>query len=129
MRKLGTRVEITDWGATEEHPTAAVDAATAADIVGIQGNVAGAGTGRVLLPRGGGIGSDPHPGVQVELKMMLSQIVRGTASTSRMRAVDGEGEARGGPHTPVGAGTGRARAPTGVRMYLNSQRRVRFVRK
>ena len=49
----------------------------------------------------------------VELKMVLSQVVRGAASTSRMRAVDGGGESRGGTHAAAGAGTRRARAPTG----------------
>ena len=99
MRKLGARDEMAGWDSTEGHTTAAVDVATVADIVGIQGNVAGAGTGRVRLPRGGGIGSDPHPGVQVvELKMVRSQIVRGATSTSPVRTVDREGEACGGPH-------------------------------
>ena len=50
---------------------------------------------------------------------MLSQIVRGTASTSRMRAVDGGGESRGGTHTAAGAGTRRARAPTGGGMGIS----------
>ena len=45
---------MADWDATEEQPAVAVAAATAEDI-----------TGQV-----------------VELKMMLSQIVRGTASTA-----------------------------------------------
>ena len=86
---------MADWNATGEQPAAAVAGAAAEDIVGIQGSVAS------LQQE------------MAELRTMLSQLMRGTTSTSRVRAVDGGEESRGGTHAAAGAGTGRAQAPTG----------------
>ena len=86
---------MAEWNATGEQPAAAVAGAAAEDIVGIQGSVAS------LQQE------------MAELRTMLSQLMRGTTSTSRVRAVDGGEESRGGTHAAAGAGAGRARAPTG----------------
>ena len=86
---------MAEWNATGEQPAAAEAGAATEDIVGIQGSVAS------LQDQ------------MAELRTMLSQLMRGTTSTSRVRAVDGGGESRGGTHAAAGAGTGRARAPTG----------------
>ena len=100
---------MADWNATGEQPAAAVAGATADDIEGIQGNVASLqGSVTDITEQ------------MAELRTMLSQLMRGTTSTSRVRAVDGGGESRGGTHAAAGAGAGRARAPTGGGMGMRT---------